>query len=255
MMQEYINGLLEKGERIDGRKFDEYRKIKIETGVSKNAEGSARVIMGDTEVIVGVKMDVGEPYFDSQDEGVLITGAELLALSSEDFELGPPGTKAVELARVVDRGIRESGCIDMKKLCIKKKEKVWMIFIDIYTINDGGNLIDASALAVLAALRDTKFPVYDEKNERVDYGNLDKKSLPLIKLPLACTLYKIGGKTLVDVDSEEEKVIDARLTVTMAEKEIHAMQKGGDGVLRVEEVDEMIKLAEEKIKKLSGLLK
>ena len=29
MMQEYINGLLEKGERIDGRKFDEYRKIKI----------------------------------------------------------------------------------------------------------------------------------------------------------------------------------------------------------------------------------
>jgi len=254
MNKEYIIGLLEKGERIDGRKLDKYRKITIETGVTKNAEGSARVKIGDTEVMVGVKMDVGEPYFDSQDKGVLITGAELLPMSCEEFEPGPPSTRAVELARVVDRGIRESGSIDMKKLCIKKKEKVWMIFIDIYTLNNSGNLLDASALGVIAALKDAKFPEYDEKNERVKFGEFSKKSLPLVKLPVACTLYKIGNKILVDVDAEEEKIVDARLTVTISEEGINAMQKGGDKTLSISEIDEMIKIAEEKAKELRGLL-
>ncbi|MAG19924.1 RNA-binding protein [archaeon] len=254
MNKEYIVGLLEKNERIDGRKLDSYRKITVENGVSKNAEGSARVKIGDTEVIAGVKMDVGEPYFDSQDKGVLIMGAELSPLSSEDFEPGPPSTQAVELARVVDRGIRESNSIDMKKLCIKKKEKVWMVFIDIYIVNADGNLLDAAALASIAALKNAKFPEYDEKNERVKYGELSKKSLPLDKLPIACTLYKIGNKIVADVSNEEEKIVDARLTVTMTEEGIHGMQKGGDKTLSIKEIDEMVKIAEARTKELRELL-
>ena len=56
------------GKRFDGRKYDEFRKIEIETGISKKAEGSARVKLGKTDVIVGIKMGVDEPYPDSQDE-------------------------------------------------------------------------------------------------------------------------------------------------------------------------------------------
>ena len=136
MNNDYIKSLVEKGKRIDGRNLDEFRKIIIETNISKNAAGSARCKIGQTEVIVGVKFDVGEPYPDSPDEGTIIVIAELIPVASPDFELGPPSPKATELARIVDRGIRESKCIDFKKLCIKEGEKIWMAFIDIYPLND-----------------------------------------------------------------------------------------------------------------------
>jgi len=104
MNRDYITSLFDQGKRIDERKLEDYRKTTIETGISKNAEGSARCKMGDTEVIVGVKMEVGEPYPDAPDKGTIIVTAELNPIASPDFELGPPGAGATELARIVDRG-------------------------------------------------------------------------------------------------------------------------------------------------------
>ncbi|MGW8289540.1 MAG: exosome complex protein Rrp42, partial [Candidatus Bathyarchaeia archaeon] len=105
--------LLESGKRTDGRGPTDYRDIKIESGVIERAEGSARVLLGKTEVIVGVKISTGTPFPDVPDTGVLTVNAELVPLASPDFEPGPPGEDAVELARVVDRGIRESKAIDL----------------------------------------------------------------------------------------------------------------------------------------------
>src|SRR3989338_4001903 len=105
---------LSEGKRFDSRKMLEHRDIKIELGISKKADGSARVKFGNTEVLAGVKMDVLKPYPDSQDAGVLTVTVELLPLASENFELGPPGIEAIELARIVDRGLRETGFIDFK---------------------------------------------------------------------------------------------------------------------------------------------
>ena len=153
-MKKYVEAVLLNNERLDGRKFDEFRKpVEISYDVSNKAEGSARVKIGKTEVIAGVKMDVGKPYADSSDKGNLMVGAERLPVSNPEFLPGPPNAQTIELARIIDRGIRESGMIDLKKLCIKEGELVWNIIIDIYTINDDGNLIDASALAAIAALK------------------------------------------------------------------------------------------------------
>ena len=54
-----IFDLLDKGQRIDGRAFDEHRPLSIETGVIPKANGSARVRLGDTEVVAGVKIQIG----------------------------------------------------------------------------------------------------------------------------------------------------------------------------------------------------
>src|SRR3990172_2219494 len=108
---------LNKGLHFDGRKLTEYRDVSVEYGVSKSAEGSARVRIGRTEVIAGVKLSVEKPYPDTPDSGNLMVNAELLAMSNPAFETGPPGDQAIEIARVVDRGIRESKAIDVKKLC------------------------------------------------------------------------------------------------------------------------------------------
>lgn len=253
MNNEYIISLIQQDKRIDERKFDEYREIKLETNISKNAEGSARCKIGDTEVLVGVKMDIGEPYPDNPDEGTIIVTAELSPVASPLFELGPPGQEATELARIVDRGIRESKCIDFKKLCIKKGEKIWMVFIDIYPLNDDGNLIDASVLASLAALKHAKFPKLED--DKVLFGEFTNKKLELNKLPVTFTFGKINNKILLDLNSREESVINARLSISVNEGNIHAMQKGGDKAMTLEEVEKMVDIALKKEKELRGIIK
>ena len=110
-----ITNYLTRGKRFDNRELMQYRNIEIETGISKNADGSARIKIGKTEVYAGVKLEVEEPYPDSEDKGNLVTTVELLPLSSEKYEPGPPRIEAIEIARIVDRGIRESGFIEFKK--------------------------------------------------------------------------------------------------------------------------------------------
>ena len=192
-----ISFLLEKDKRLDGRNPFDYRDIIIETDISKNAEGSARVKIGETEVIVGVKLDVQIPYTDHLDEGTMMVGMEFSSIAGDRYEMGPPKMDSIEIARVVDRGIRESGLIDWKKLCIKEGEKVWSVLIDIYCINDDGNAIDASSLGAIAALKMSRFPVFDEESGKVKFGEFTKNSLPLTdKIPFSMTFHKIGNKIL-----------------------------------------------------------
>ncbi len=250
MMKEHILKYITKGLRYDCRKMDEYRPITITYGVSHMAEGSARVRIGNTEVVAGVKLGVEEPYPDTPAQGNLMVNAELTPMSSPLFETGPPGEQATELARVVDRGIRETKAIDLAKLCIKEKEKVWSVMIDICTINDAGNLLDASALAAIAALRDAVFPEIDDEGN-IDYAKKTNKKLPLVQTPVEVTVVKIGSQTLIDPASDEEAVIDARLTVAFNDKDmLCAMQKGGETPLSADEIMSMIDLAQEKAKEL-----
>ncbi len=242
---EKIKKYLSEGKRFDGRKPDEMRKIEIEAGISKNAEGSARVKIGKTEVLVGVKMEVAEPYPDSQDKGNLMVNAELLPLSSPRFESGPPKFPSIELARIIDRGIRESKFIQLDKLCIKEGEKVWTVMIDLYSLNDDGNLLDAAGIAAIVALKNTMVPKYDEENEKVLYGESDKK-LPLSKefIPLSLTIHKVGENLIVDPTKDEEDTSEVRLTVSGAKDTIFAMQKGESDILSMEDLDKALDLAE-----------
>lgn len=250
----FIKGLKEDF-RFDGRHLTQFRDVKIETGISRSAEGSARVKIGATELIAGVKMAVETPYLDTPEEGNLMVNAELLPLSSPEFEPGPPGNKAIELARIVDRGIRESKAIDTKKLCIAAGEKVWSVIIDICTVNDAGNLIDAAALASLAALKTTRFPKYDPEKNELDYNERTETPLPILREPIAVTVYKTGEYVYVDPLSEEEEFFDARLTVTCTkEGNVCSLQKGGNMPLTVDEVDRMIGIAIEKSKEMRGHL-
>jgi len=250
---EYIN----KGKRVDGRSTLEYRPIAIEVNAVKKAEGSAIATVGKTTVIAGVKLDIVEPYPNEEDEGTLIVTVELLPLASEKFRPGPPSIGAIELARIVDRGIRESGFINFKKLCIKKGEKVWAVLLDIYILNDDGNLIDSAALASVAALKTALLP--SVKNDKVDYGNLTAKHLPLTDaMPLTLTFYKIGQSIILDPTTEEEEAIDARISIAISrpgnkEAVINALQKGGSTALTEEEICAIVDMAIKEREKLYNL--
>lgn len=241
---ERIKRYLEVGKRFDNRGLDEFRDLDVVVGVSKNAEGSARVRIGKTEVMVGVKMNVGEPYPDSPDKGNMMVTAELLPLSSPRFENGPPRFPAIELGRVIDRGIRESKFIDVEKLCIKKGEKVWTVFIDIYSINDDGNLLDAAGLGAILALKNAKIPKYDEKEEKVLFGELTDTPLPLSKdTPLSITVHKIGNSLIVDPTREEEDISETRVTIGSRDGIISSMQKGEKQALTVDEFKKILEIS------------
>jgi len=249
---ERIRQYLEEGKRFDGRKLDEFRNIEIELGISKHAEGSARVRLGKTEVIVGIKIGVAIPYPDSQDKGNLMVTAELLPMSSERFESGPPKFPAIELGRIIDRAIRESKFIELEKLCIKEGEKVWEVFIDIYSINDDGNLLDAAGIGAIAALRTAKMPKYDEKEEKIIYGEWTNKKIPVKKeMPISLTIHKIGKNFIVDPNREEEDTSETRLTIGGNGDTIHSMQKGDYTTLTIKEFNNALDLAEKTRKSLA----
>jgi len=252
MRSGYVLKLLENGERIDGRKLDQFRDIKVETDIVQRAEGSARVKIGKTDVIVGVKTEIGQPFADMPNMGILKTGAEFTPIASPDFESGPPGEDATELARVVDRGIRESDCIDLEKLCIKEGEKAWEIYVDVHIINHDGNLIDASTLAAVAALKKTKIPKLED--DKIIRDKFEKK-LPLLHTPITVTVGKIFDKFIVDPLKEEEDVFDSKLSAAVMEDgKICALQKSGENGLSLEDINNMIDLAVKKSKEIRKLL-
>ena len=247
LKKDYIYNLMVKGKRQDGRGFKDFRDLKLETNIISKAEGSAKVTLGDTQVLVGVKLQTGTPFPDSQDEGVIITNLELNPIASPEFEPGPPREEAIEMARVVDRGIRESGAIDIKKLCITVGESVWIVFIDVHILNDDGNLIDASCLAAIAALMTTIVP-----NEQQGIGM--NVPLAMKEIPVGVTLAKIGSKLMVDPSRDEEAVCETKLTVvSSSDGSVAGMQKMGSASFTEAEVLEAIDMAGEKAAELREL--
>jgi exosome complex component RRP42 len=240
--------LLKNGKRTDGRGPQDLREISVVTGVIDSADGSAIAKFGDTEVIVGVKIIPGTPFADTPGKGVLTTGAELIPMAHPLFESGPPGEDAIELARVVDRGIRESGMVDVDKLCIKEGEEVWMCFIDIYALNYDGNLFDATNLAAVAALKTAIVPA-------AQHGKGENHPLPTTCIPISVTAAKIGNTLILDPNFDEEQISSARLTVTTDDDgNYRAMQKGGHGSISLDELTQCLDMSRDMGKKIRKII-
>jgi exosome complex component RRP42 len=236
LQRERVYRLAAGGTRSDGRTPEEVRPLTIEKNYIKNAEGSARIKLGNTDVLVGVKVELGVPYPDTPDSGVLSTGAELIPMASPIFESGPPRPDAIELARVVDRGIREAHTIDFKALCVTPKEKVWICFVDMHVLDYDGNLFDAASYGAMSALTCTKVPA--SKIGKEDYP------LPIQHYPISVTAAKIRDIIVIDPNLQEEQIADARLTIATDENgDIRAMQKGLRGSFSYEEISRVIGLA------------
>jgi exosome complex component RRP42 len=248
--QKTVHDLIVKGKRLDERGPLDYRPLTIMLGTIEKANGSAFVYLGKTKVLAGVKVELGTPFPDTPDEGILTVNAEFVPMASPTFEAGPPDENSIELARVVDRGIRESKAIDVKRLCVNPGKKVFVVFVDIYVLDHDGNLIDAAGMAALGALITAKMRAFDVKDGEVVYRD-EKVPLPVNNYPVPITSVKIDGSIVLDPCLEEEQVVSCRLTVTTDKNDnVCAMQKGGPGVFTPEEIKQVISTAISKSKDL-----
>jgi len=242
--KDFIYNLILKGERADGRSFNEYREISIERDVIRKAEGSALVKLGSSQVLVGIKMQPGEPFPDTPNRGVIITNAELVPLASPTFEPGPPSEIGIELARVVDRGVRESKAVDLEALCIVPGKQVWIIFIDVHILDDCGNILDAASLGAIAALLTTRVPASK-------FGLGEDYMLPVKDIPIATTAIEFSDVLMFDPGVDEETIANTKLTViSTANGDICGMQKSGKGTLRPEQTYRIVDIACEKAREI-----
>jgi len=222
--------LLNRGERIDGRRLEDFRRINVVLNPLKKAEGSALVKMGNTTVMSGIKMEIGSPFPDQPGEGVLQVHAEFVPLASPTFEPGPPDEDAIETARVIDRSLREPKVIKLDELVLIPGKKVWIVYDDLYLLDHDGNIIDAGMLASILALNTAKIPeaiVESEDKITVNYENR-VKPLPLNINVVTVTIGVYSDILLVDPSLDEESILDCKLVFAVDEKNrIVGLQKMG----------------------------
>ena len=234
----HILDLAASGKRVDGRALDEYRPLSLVPGFVVTADGSALVHLGETTVLAGIKLEIGKPFPDTPNAGVLTTNAELIPLSSPTFEPGPPQPWAIEVSRVVDRAIRAAETVDLTALCVTPGEKCWTCYVDVHALSHHGNLIDAAFLAAISALSSATVPA-----KRFGVGEADRP-LEVHHVPIECTFVRLGETIVVDPTFDEEHAAQGRITVATDETgRVVAMQKGLVGAFSPDDVKAVVRRA------------
>lgn len=260
--QKHIISLLQQNKRLDSRQSFDFRNLEVETNVIYKADGSAKIKLGNTLVYAGVKAELGSPFPDTPEQGVLIVNIETNPIASPYFESGPPSKEAIEMSRVCDRAIRESHVVNLDKLCVVPKEKVWIVFVDIYPLTDDGNLLDAATLGAMAALSTTKLKVVeiDPETKKTSFKENETQPLPINTFATSVTFSKIGDKLIVDPCLGEEKVEDGRFTVGVMENgNVTALQKSLPTSFKKEDIfnllDKAVEIALPQINSLKEKIK
>jgi len=238
--------LYEKGFRTDERDFYTPRKISIKTNVLEKANGSSLVKLGNTTILAGIKIELGQPYPDTPNEGVLQVHAELSPLASSLFEPGPPDENSIELSRVIDRSLRDPKVIDFNSLIINPGNKAWIIWIDLYALDYDGNLFDASMLATMSALYTARMPELEEleTGEIKIKNKVSNKPIKINKRIVSVTTAKIGKYIIVDPNLDEEIISDTRSVLVFDEEgNIVGAQKTGMGSYTMEEINNTIEIS------------
>ena len=255
LLREYIKDLVANDQRVDGRGFDEMRPIEVLNGTFTKAEGEAWIKLGKTQVLVGVKADIGEPFPDTPDKGVLVSNTELLPVASPTFEPGPPNENAIEIARVVDRAIRSADAIGLSSLVIEEGKLVYMLFLDMYVLDHDGNLEDALTIASLIALGRTEVPKVILKEDGEIEIKEEKWKVDLRDMPINFTFVKINGKLLLDPILEEENVAEAAITLAIdKDRRVCSIQKK-HGHFTMEEIINAAGIARDKWSEVAEMIK
>lgn len=239
----FIREALRQSLRLDGRKLDQFRDVKIEFG---QEYGDVTVTMGKTLVHCRISCHITEPYEDRPFEGLFLISTEVSPMAGPQFENGnSTGEDEVLCARIIEKAVRRSGALDVEGLCIVAGSKCWAVRADVHYLNCDGGFIDASCIAVMAGLSHFRKPDISVHGEDVFVHPIDEREpvpLGILHIPICVTFSffnpqdteeNIKGDTnaeisVIDATLKEELLRDGVLTVTLNKnREVVQVSKAG----------------------------
>ncbi|KAJ9622617.1 3'-5'-exoribonuclease [Taxawa tesnikishii (nom. ined.)] len=247
--RDFIRQALRESIRLDGRALDDFRHLELSFG---DEYGVADVRLGKTRVIARISAEVTTPFPDRKFDGIFTISSELSPMASPAFEVGRQTTAETLLSRLLEKSIRRSGALDTESLCIIAGSKCFSIRADIHILSAHGNLIDASCIALVAALQHFRRP--DVLVEGEDVTVFSRASAnPYYSS--SSTDPDAPPTILLDADLAEEAVADGSVVVSMNRHgEVCQIAKyGGDAVDPVTLLN-CTRVAAEKVKGLHGLV-
>uniref|UniRef100_A0A663DWG1 Ribosomal RNA-processing protein 42 n=1 Tax=Aquila chrysaetos chrysaetos TaxID=223781 RepID=A0A663DWG1_AQUCH len=175
----YIVHGIQEDLRVDGRGCEDYRCAEVETDVVSNTSGSARVKLGHTDILVGVKAEMGTPKLEKPDEGYLEFFVDCSANATPEFEGRGGEELGTEIANTFYRVFSSESSIDLKSLCINPREHCWVLYVDVLIgyrhVVDATLQEEACSLASLLISVTSKGALTSMK--KMGKGSLDPESI------------------------------------------------------------------------------
>lgn len=271
--REFIKQALQEQIRLDGRAFDAFRKLELtfgdEYGVADVQLGKTRCVrlaaqiifkLTYTRVIARISVDVVTPAPERKFDGVFQIVTEFSPMASPAFEIGRPTDAEVILSRILEKAIRRSNALDTESLCIIAGQKCFALRADVHIIDHDGGLIDASCIAVMAALQHFRRPdVQVEGEKAIVLSVREREPIPLSILhqPLCVTFsyFEEGEIYLVDANVAEEQVRQGQVIITMNKHgEICQIAKYGGATVDPLALLSCTNIALEKVKHMSKFI-
>ena len=214
----------ERGLRVDGRKPDELRPLKIEVGVLANANGSAYIEQGKSKLLVAVygPRELHPKHLALPDRALLRCRYHMAPFSVEERKSPAPSRREIELSKVIREALEPAILLD------RFPRTAIDVFIEVLEA-DGGTRC-AAVTAASVALADAGIPMRD--------------------LVVACAVGKVDGQIVVDLCDLEDKYGEVDMPVAyMPSKGVVTLLQM-DGILTREEFEKAFKMALEACEKI-----
>jgi exosome complex component RRP41 len=206
-----------KGIRLDGRKADELRPLKLEVGVLPNADGSAYIEHGKNKILVGVfgPKEMHPKHLSQPDRMVLRCRYHMAPFSVQERKSPAPSRREVELSKVIREALEPSVFVDLYPRAGID------VFMEVLQA-DGGTRCAAITAASLAI---------------ADAG------IPLRDLVVGCAAGKVDDTVVLDLYDAEDKlgVADVPVAIMPNLNAVTLLQM--DGILTPKEFETAVSMA------------
>jgi exosome complex component RRP41 len=238
-MESDIKLIDDNGRRLDGRKIDELRKIKIEAGVLHRAEGSCYLEWGNNKVVAAVygPREAIPRHTQNPLKAIIKAIYNMAAFSVDDRKRPGPDRRSREISKVISEAL--------DKIVITENFPRASIDVNIEVLEAEAGTRCAGLTAAGVALADAGIPMRD--------------------IPVACAAGKIGsidhdnkktgGHIVLDLGKQEDNFGDADLPIAISPRENEILLLQMDGHLTIEEFDKALELAIKGCKIISKLQK
>jgi exosome complex component RRP41 len=227
MIEQQMRLIDDNGLRVDGRRLDELRPIKMEVGLLDKADGSAYIEHGKNRIIAAVygPREAHPKHIALADRAVIKCRYHMAPFSVEERKSPAPSRRELELSKVIRESLEGS---IMSELYPRTSID---IFIEVLQ-SDGGSRC-AGVTAASLALADA--------------------GIPLREIVAACAVGKIGGKVALDLSDVEDKQGDADLPVAFMPKSNAVTLIQMDGSFTEEEFNQALDMAIAACKKINEM--